>query len=461
MCPSILIADDELNTREGLRKALASDYRKVDTAADGSEALAKLKRQDYDVLITDIRMPGLDGMQLLQKTRELSPPPGVILLTAYGTIEMAVEAMKLGAYNYLTKPVNLDELELLVNQILEKRQIEQEIEFHRERDRAVEGFEGIVGESPPIQQLIGQIKQIAPTKATVLITGETGTGKELVARAIHNLSPRRHRLFVPIHCAALSENLLESELFGHERGAFTGAIKQKKGRFEQAHQGTIFLDEVSEISAGIQVKLLRVLQEKAFERVGGTETISVDIRILAATNVDLQKLVDEDKFREDLYYRLKVVTLDIPPLRERAGDIPLLTTTFIQRYALENGKGPMQITPEALNCLQKYQWPGNVRELQGVLESMVILARGNRLDLENIPLEIRRQVQPGLPLPAPPLPPGNATLADIEKKVILETLEKFQGNRTKTAEALGIGRRTLIRKLHEYGVTKSSEDNES
>ncbi|HXK96126.1 MAG TPA: sigma-54 dependent transcriptional regulator, partial [bacterium] len=280
MCPSILIADDELNTREGLRKALASDYRKVDTAADGSEALAKLKRQDYDVLITDIRMPGLDGMQLLQKTRELSPPPGVILLTAYGTIEMAVEAMKLGAYNYLTKPVNLDELELLVNQILEKRQIEQEIEFHRERDRAVEGFEGIVGESPPIQQLIGQIKQIAPTKATVLITGETGTGKELVARAIHNLSPRRHRLFVPIHCAALSENLLESELFGHERGAFTGAIKQKKGRFEQAHQGTIFLDEVSEISAGIQVKLLRVLQEKAFERVGGTETISVDIRIL-------------------------------------------------------------------------------------------------------------------------------------------------------------------------------------
>ncbi|HQH70777.1 MAG TPA: sigma-54 dependent transcriptional regulator [bacterium] len=461
MCPSILIADDEINTREGLRKALASDYRKVDTAADGGEALTKLKREDYDVLISDIRMPGLDGMQLLQKTRELGSPPGVILLTAYGTIEMAVEAMKLGAYNYLTKPVNLDELELLVNQILEKRQIEQEIEYHRERDKAVEGFEGIVGESPAIQNLIGQIKQIAPTKATVLITGETGTGKELVARAIHNLSPRRHRLFVPIHCAALSENLLESELFGHERGAFTGAIKQKKGRFEQAHQGTIFLDEVSEISAGIQVKLLRVLQEKAFERVGGTETISVDIRILAATNIDLQKLVEEEKFREDLYYRLKVVTLEAPPLRDRAGDISLLTAAFINRYALENGKGTMQISTEALDCLQKYHWPGNVRELQGVLESMVILSRGNRLDLENIPLEIRQEVQPGLSVPAPALAPGNATLADIEKKVILETLEQYQGNRTKTAEALGIGRRTLIRKLHEYGVTKTSEDNES
>lgn len=458
MSQRILIADDELNAREGLRKALQLEYRQIDLAADGDEAYAQLCKQNYDLLITDVRMPGMDGIMLLKKAREEELVSNVIVLTAYGDIKMAVDAMKSGAYNYLTKPVDLDELEVLIDQILKKQQMEVEIQYLRERDTLLEGTQGIIGKSPAILDLIEQIKQVAPTKANVLITGETGTGKELVARAIHNLSPRKERLFVPIHCAALSENLLESELFGHERGAFTGAIKQRKGRFEQAHLGTIFLDEISEISPSIQVKLLRVLQEKEFERVGGSETVHVDIRIVAATNVDLQKQVEKEKFREDLFYRLKVVTLDTPPLRERREDIPLLTKSFVARFARENGKSAMKIEDDAIDLFLKYTWPGNVRELLGVVESMVILARGDTLRKENIPLEIRRDVEGDSRVDTQSFPLGDMKLSDIEKRVILETLEKFNGNRTKTAEALGIGRRTLIRKLHEYGVARSSED---
>lgn len=460
MSQTILIADDELNAREGLKKALESEFRRVDTAADGDEAYERLVKTNYDLLITDVRMPGIDGITLLKKAREENLIANVIVLTAYGDIKMAVDAMRSGAYNYLTKPVDLDELDLLVDQVLKKQQLELEVEYHRERDASPEGFQGIVGQSLPILQLIEQIKQVAPTKANVLITGETGTGKELVARAIHNLSSRKDRLFVPIHCAALSENLLESELFGHERGAFTGAIKQRKGRFEQAHQGTIFLDEISEISQSIQVKLLRVLQEKEFERVGGSETLHVDIRILAATNMDLIKLVEKEKFREDLYYRLKVVTLHTPPLCERSSDISLLIRSFVSRYSRENGKPVMKIADEIVDTFSKYSWPGNVRELQGVIESMVILSRGDTLKKENIPLEIRKEVEGDSSQESQPLAIGDSKLADIEKRVILETLEKFGGNRTKTADALGIGRRTLIRKLHEYGVSKLSEDDE-
>jgi DNA-binding NtrC family response regulator len=375
---------------------------------------------------------------------------------------MAVEAMRHGAYNYLTKPVNLDELEVVVEQLLEKKRIELENEYHREQEQKKEGFEGIIGQSPAMQRLIGQIRQIAPSKANVLITGETGTGKELVARAIHRISPRSQNIFVPIHCAALSENLLESELFGHERGAFTGALKQRKGRFELADKGTIFLDEISEISQTIQVKLLRVLQEREFERVGGTETISVDIRVLAATNVDLQKKVEEGTFREDLYYRLKVVTLNVPPLRERLEDIPVLVEYFADRFARENGKGKMIISPELIEIFKVYPWHGNIRELQGVMESMVILAPDNKLVKEGIPYEIREQAGDlkSTESSPPTLITGDTTLADIEKQVILETLEKYGGNRTRTAEVLGIGRRTLIRKLHEYGVSKTAEESE-
>ncbi len=460
MSQTILIADDELNARMGLRKALESEYRKVDLAADGKEAYEKLQKHNYDLLITDVRMPEMDGITLLKKARQEDLISNVIVLTAYGDIKMAVDAMKSGAFNYLTKPVDLDELDVLIDQILEKQQLEMEVQYHRERDTSQEGFLGIVGQSPAILELIDQIKQVAPTKANVLISGETGTGKELVARAIHNLSPRKDRLFVPIHCAALSENLLESELFGHERGAFTGAIKQRKGRFEQAHQGTIFLDEISEISQSIQVKLLRVLQEKEFERVGGSETISVDIRILAATNMELQKQVDEEKFREDLYYRLKVVTLTTPPLRQRKEDIHLLTKSFVTRFAKENGKPTMKVSDEVIDLFRKYPWPGNIRELLGVVESMVILSRGDLLRKENVPLEIRKDVEGESSYDVKSLAVGDMKLSDIEKQVILDTLEKYNGNRTKTAEALGIGRRTLIRKLHEYGVSKPDEDDE-
>ena len=331
------------------------------------------------------------------------------------------------------------------------------MKYHREQSRITQGTEGIIGQSAPMMQLMKQMQQIAPTKATVLITGETGTGKELVARAIHALSPRKNRIFVPVHCAALSENLLESELFGHDRGAFTGAVKQRKGRFELADGGTIFLDEISEISQSIQVKLLRVLQEKEFERVGGSETISVDIRILAATNVDLQKLVSEGKFREDLYYRLKVVTLDVPPLRDRLDDIPLLVNTFCERFAKENGKGKLPVSDEVLHIFQSYNWPGNVRELQGVMESMVILSLTGKLEKENIPYDILRKCNVDEEV-KPVFQPGTATLADMEKQMILQILQKNDGNRTKTAEALGIGRRTLIRKLHEYGEMDDATD---
>jgi two-component system, NtrC family, response regulator AtoC len=460
MSRKILIADDEINAREGLRKALINEYRSIDIAADGDEAYKKSQNNSYDLLITDVRMPGMDGMTLLKKVKQDKPDINVIVLTAYGDIKMAVEAMKYGAYNYLTKPVDLDELEVLVEQILDKNQLELEIEYHRERDNKAEGFEGIIGQSEPINDLIQQIKQVAPTKANVLITGETGTGKELVAQAIHNLSPRMNRLFVPIQCAALSENLLESELFGHERGAFTGAIKQRKGRFEQAHKGTIFLDEISEISTSLQVKLLRVLQEKEFERVGGSDTIAVDIRIIAASNMDLQKQVDNEKFREDLYYRLKVVTLNTPPLRDRLDDIPLLTNSFVAHYAKENGRPSIKFADEIVDVFKQYSWPGNIRELQGVIESMVILARNDQLKAENVPLEIRKETENDKVSIPKTISSGDVKLSDIEKQVILESLEKFNGNRTKTAEVLGIGRRTLIRKLHEYGVTKSTEETE-
>jgi two-component system, NtrC family, response regulator AtoC len=455
---SILIADDEVNAREGLGTALEDETRRVDLAADGTEALEKLQKRSYDVLLTDIRMPGMDGMALLKKAKELDPSLGVIVLTAYGSIEMAVQAMRAGAYNYLTKPVNLDELELLVEQLLKNRQLQMENEYLLEQSKATKGLEGIIGNSAPMKNMIKQIKQIAPTKATVLITGETGTGKELVARAIHALSPRHNRIFVPVHCAALSENLLESELFGHDRGAFTGAVKQRKGRFELADQGTIFLDEISEISSGIQVKLLRVLQEKSFERVGGSDTITVDIRIVAASNRDLQYLVN-DSFREDLYYRLKVVTIDVPPLRERLDDIPMLVEHFCSFYAKENGKGKMTVSDDVIAIFKAYPWPGNVRELQGVMESMVIMSTGDRLEKENVPYDIRKghdDIEPVRPV----LPMDDVTLADIEKQVILQTLEKYQGNRTKTAESLGIGRRTLIRKLHEYNEMDPSDEDE-
>ncbi len=444
----ILVVDDEVNARDGLRKALDRPEWIVETAADGQEALEKLRQRTFDLMLTDIRMPRMGGMELLRRAREQWPEMDVIVITAYGEVANAVEAMKQGAYDYLQKPVDLDELDMKVERLLERRRLSMENERLWQDHRSRSGLGQLIGESPVMKALFEDIKRVAPSRATVLITGETGSGKELVARAIHDLSPRRNRPFWPMHCAAFSETLLESELFGHERGAFTGAVKQKKGRFELADKGTVFLDEISEISPTTQVKLLRVLQERCFERVGGTDTIHVDIRIIAATNANLEERVKQGKFREDLLYRLQVVTLHVPPLRERREDIPLLVDVFLKRYSAENEVPVPEIAPEVIRALQAYDWPGNVRELQGYVERMVVMRRGDRVTIDDLPPQLGgRSDRPLVSYLA-----GDVPLADVEKHVILETLRRNHGNRTKTAEVLGIGRRTLIRKLQEYNA---------
>lgn len=453
---TVLIVEDEQNTREGLAKALSGPQVEVLAAEDGMEALSLLQGRAVDVVLTDIRMPRMDGMQLLQEIRRRSPSTEVIILTAHGTIEMAVEAMQRGAFHYLTKPVNLDELDLLIERVLQKRTLERENERLREELRERYGLDEIICRSPKMLEVLDVVRHVAPTNTTVLILGENGVGKEVIARAIHASSPRRANRMISVNCAALSESLLESELFGHERGAFTGAHKQRKGRFELADKSTLFLDEISEISPDIQVKLLRVLEEREIERVGGSRPIKVDIRLITATNRDLAAMVESGRFREDLYFRLKVVTLRVPPLRERPEDIPLLVDHFITQFCRENGREKLRVTPEVIERMKAYSWPGNVRELRNMVESMVVLARRKNLTVDDLPPELR-QVSEEPRLIARPL----ATLAEIEKQAILETLKAMGGNRTKTAERLGIGRRTLIRKLNEYGVNDRSQDDDA
>ena len=446
--PTILIADDEKNTREGLARALQRHYD-VLLAEDGRRALALLETQAVDVVLSDVRMPGMDGLTLLSRALARQPQPLVILLTAYGTVETAVEAMKHGAYDFLTKPVNLDQLELKLKQALRSREVESENRALREQLDTKFGLENILGHSPVMQEVFDTIRQVAPTRATVLIEGESGTGKELVARAIHQIGPRAKGPFVPVHCAALSKTLLESELFGHEKGAFTGAAERRSGRFEMADGGTLFLDEIGEIDAAVQVKILRVLEEHKFERVGGNETIEVDVRLVAATNRNLKKMVEEGKFREDLFYRLYVVNIHLPPLRERMGDIPLLTQHFLQEFATENQKPVAGITPDAMDLLSAYRWPGNVRELRNVVERMVVLARSDKLTVRDLPPNIRELAggkQTGVTLG------GNLTLEAAEKQLMIQALKQHDGNRTLAAKQLGISRRTFHRKLNEYGL---------
>lgn len=443
----ILVVDDDKNTREGFRQALETDERVVFTAGDGREALDLVKERAFDVVITDLRMPHMDGMELLKEIKGRSPDTAVVMLTAYGSIGTAVESMRHGALDFIAKPVNLEELEVRINKVLESKQLTLENEHLKEKIRERFGLENMVGRSPAMVKVFETIQQIAPTRSTVLITGETGTGKELVAYAIHASSQRKDKLFQPVNCAALPESLLESELFGHERGAFTGAVKQKKGYFEVADGGTIFLDEIGEITLAVQVKLLRILEQRQFERVGGTNTLSVDVRVVAATNANLEQLVQEGKFREDLYYRLKVVSIDLPPLRNRKEDIPLLAETFLDQLASENNKGHMRFEPETIELLKAYDWPGNVRELRHLVEQMVVLSRSNVLKPSDLPGKY--QVEPSREHIE--IPKGT-TLRSAEKKIILETLKDMGGNRTRTADVLGIGRRTLIRKLHDYGV---------
>jgi DNA-binding NtrC family response regulator len=445
--PTILIVDDERNTREGLQRALQDRYH-VLLAEDSQKAVQTLESTPVDVMLTDLRMPGVDGMGLLRRAMSLTNPPVCIMMTAYGSIENAVQAMQAGAYHYVTKPVNLDELELVIPRALNTRRIEAEnVNLHEQIDRKY-GLENIIGESPPMRQLFETVQQVAPSRATVLITGETGTGKELIAKAIHNLSPRKSGPFIAIHAAALPSTLLESELFGHEKGAFTGAVERRIGRFELADGGTLFLDEVSELQPPIQVKLLRVLEEQAFERVGGTKTLQVDVRLVAATNKDLKKLVTEGKFRDDLFYRLSVVAVDLPALRERRDDIPLLVKAFVDEFARENNKQVRELTPEAMNVLLAYDWRGNVRELRNAIEQMVVLARAERLTVRDVPAAIRGSAD----LTKISVVRTGMTVEEAERQLIVQALKETEGNRTKAAQKIGISRRTLHRKLKEFGL---------
>ncbi len=446
--PGILIADDERGTREALARFLRPNYE-VTIAEDGQIGMNLLARNNYDLVLSDIRMPGADGLTILDAALKKNPPPPVILFTAYGSIEAAVEAMKRGAFDFVTKPVNLDQLEILINRALESGRIKAENSELKKRLDSKFGVENIIGNSATLQQIIENVRQVAPTRATVSITGESGTGKELIAQAVHQLSGRTGR-FVAVHCAALPETLLESELFGHEKGAFTGATEQRKGRFELADGGTLFLDEIGEIPLSTQVKLLRVLETRQFERIGGVETIEVDTRVVTATNRDLAAMVAEGKFREDLFYRLDVVTVHLPPLRERTEDIPPLVNHYLAYFAKENGRPEMSISENAMSALCSYPWPGNIRELKNCVERMVVLTRGNLIDLDNVPINIREKITPGISHTI--LSSSSCDLERNEKMLISRALEECGGNRTKAAEKLGISRRTLHRKLALYNL---------
>ena len=444
---TILVADDEKNIREGLREALALDGYEVLTAADGQEAQEIVTRGDVDLLITDLKMPRLSGEDLLKNVASQFPTLPVIILTGHGTIESAVQAMHDGAYDFLTKPVNLDRLSLLAKRALSSRELALQNRAMQEELERRSGFASIIGRSAEMKQVFEMVRQVAPSRSSVLITGESGSGKEMIAEALHYNSPRKEKPFIKVHCAALTESILESELFGHEKGAFTGAIARKRGRFELAHMGTLFLDEIGEINQNVQIKLLRVLEEKKFERVGGEETVEVDVRLIAATNRDLKEAISRGIFREDLYYRLNVVNIHVPPLRERKEDIPLLTAAFLHEFAQENGKAIDGIDAKARLALYNYSWPGNVRQLRNSIESAVVMGKGSTITLEDLPPNIRGE--PGGDSLRLPL---GTSLADMEKEVIRSTLAREAGNKSRTAEILGIGRKTLHRKIEEYGL---------
>ncbi|MDW8345060.1 MAG: sigma-54 dependent transcriptional regulator, partial [Verrucomicrobiae bacterium] len=424
--PTLLIVDDERNTREGLEQALRDRYH-ILLAEDAASALDILQSQHVHILLTDLRLPGDDGMTLLKRALALPQPPVCLMMTAYGSVENAVEAMHMGAADYVTKPINLDDLEVRLERALQTARLKTEnVALRAELDQKF-GLENIIGQSPAMLQIFDTVQQVAPSRATVLITGETGTGKELIAHAIHNLSPRKNGPFIVVHAAALPATLLESELFGHERGAFTGAVERRLGRFELADGGTLFLDEIGELEPAIQVKLLRVLEEQTFERVGSSKPIKIDVRLVAATNRNLLDLVKAGKFREDLYYRLSVVTLHLPPLRERREDIPLLITKFLADFSRENNKQVREITLDAVNILKAYDWPGNVRELRNVIEQMVVLARSDRLTLRDVPAHIRGSAD----LTKISVLDNRITVKDAERQLIIQALKAHNGNRTR------------------------------
>jgi two-component system response regulator HydG len=448
--PLVLIADDERPNLESLAKIFSREGWRVSTAESGGEALEILRREPVTVLVTDLMMPGMSGEELLRAAKAISPETEVVLMTAYGTVETAVAAMKQGAYDFITKPVRRHAVVKSVRQALEKASLVAENRALRARLAGLTEAEtgGLIGSAPAFRQALDTLRLAAPTSASVLLQGESGTGKELAARLLHDLSPRSGGPFVPIHCSAIPETILESELFGYERGAFTGAAARKEGRFERAHGGTLFLDEVGDMSPGVQVKLLRVLQDGVVERLGGTQPVKVDVRLVTATNRDLATEVKSGRFREDLFYRLDVVAVRLPSLRERREDIPLLASAFLRRLAAENGKAIAGFTPAALAALEAYDWPGNVRELLHAVERAVVLTRSDTVDVGDLP-EAVRLARPGAgPVGAPAVTvPIGTPLEEVERLVIRETLRHTRGDKNLAARLLGVAARTIYRKL--------------
>jgi two-component system response regulator AtoC len=446
---TLLIVDDEKPTRDGLRAALEERYD-VYVADDAKSAIELLEAEHFDVLLTDFKLPGEDGVKLIARAKSLAKPPICILMTAYGSEELAVDAMKRGADDYIAKGrLQIDELEMRIARALRQQNLETENVSLRQQLQTQFGMENIVGNSPAMKEIFEVVQQVAPTRATVLLSGESGTGKEVFAKAIHQLSPRAKQPFVAVHCAALAPTLLESELFGHEKGAFTGAHERRIGRFEQAQGGTLFLDEIGEIDASIQVKLLRFLGERSFERVGSSKTLTADVRLIAATNKNLEELVKAGTFREDLFFRLRVVEIVLPPLRERTGDIPLLAQRFLKEFATENEKTVNEFAPDALELLMHYSWPGNVRELRTAVEHAVVLCRGGKISARDLPPSIRSGSAPAIQA-AQGLAANDLTVKEAEKQLIVRALKETNGNRTLAAERIGMSRRTFHRKLHVY-----------
>jgi len=449
----IVVIDDEINAAAALETLLREDGYEVSAAHDATAGLQEVEKEDPDVVLTDLRMPGMDGLELLARIKEVRPETMVILMTAFGTVKTAVRAMKLGAEDYLAKPIDVEELEVVLQKTIEKKHLLEETRALRERLDRKYRLENLVGESPAMLAVFKTIRQVAPSRASVLLLGESGTGKELFAQALHQNSPRRHRPFVKVACAALPETLLESELFGHEKGSFTGAVYARSGRFEAADGGTLFLDEIGDITPTVQVKLLRFLEEREFERVGGNRTFKVDVRVVAATHRDLRKKLEDGSFREDLYYRLNVIEVHIPALRDRAGDIPLLVHHFIQKYAEANGKAVEGIADEALSQLLQHNWPGNVRELENAIERAVVLSNEPQLNPSHFPTLQRGPLDGATAAP----PAGGAgiaipgsTLADLEREAILRTLEAVGGSTSRAAGLLKISPRKIQYKLKEY-----------
>lgn len=444
----ILIADDEKNMIWAMKKALKDERYRLITASDGEEAVKLTMDEEPDLILLDLRMPKLDGMEALKEIRRMDDKIPVIMLTAHGTMESAVEAMKLGALDYLSKPFDIDELKIIIERALDIGNMQQQIAFLTEELERSTG-KSIIGSSEKMNEVLEIVNRVANSNATVLITGESGTGKELIANAIHYNGSRRDKPYIKVNCGALPEGLLESELFGHEKGAFTGAVARKPGRFERAEGGTIFLDEVGELTPAVQVKLLRILQEKEFERVGGIETIKANVRVIAATNRDLREMVNQGTFREDLFYRLNVIPIELPPLRQRKADIPSLIDHFVERFCKEMGRNKISFDKEAIDILINYPWKGNIRELENVIERIVILNQGEQVSKMALPKEVISQNSDGKVFE---LPEQGIDLDQLEKSFIEQALRRTDNNQTQAAKLLGITRHTLIYRMEKHGM---------